>query len=456
MSKIGLKVLFFEVAFLFFGAFYESGFFIWSSVLSVLVFRTCISTLEGPKLIKFAISPLTIYKSFWYFLLVVSPLMNNIWRPPQFPLPFLPSNDQNNQALLLIALAAFFSSLGYRMFARRARLESPSRLINPAGSRLQPKVMILIGLVGVSLLLGLTVLSVGVNNSFVALTPAASSLPKFLSIILPPFLIHGIVLWMSSNPNPKIFDYLKFFALLGISLIPFSLYRLNRASIFVPILALMIPLVRTKSKLSLLMVWFLLIALGGFAVQSVGNYRAQMLVTKGGQLSLETSGYVKGPSFKTAVFNYLNASEYVGYGLQEIDRQEFSVFTPLYSVAGPLPELSRFDAQKIGGSGIYNRAVYNKNVYDQICSTVLEVFLAWGILGLSLFFLVQGWLMRFIQSRFEDNLHLYPKFFLSYSGFWVAFTPCISISVLTQIFFYNVLFIVLFLKLLRFKNQESL
>ena len=454
MSKFSIALLFIEINFFCIGLFSGSGYFVWSSLLSLIVYRVSISTIEYSQKHNYGISPIHLYKIFWYFLLVISPLSNNIWKPPQFPLPFLPTNEQNNYGLLIITFAAFASALGYRTSMNRIRVKSDYSLINPSKNKTQPKIMILIGILGIGLLLSLTILSAGLKLSFASLTPDANSLPKFLSIILPPFLTHGLVLRMSNVPRPTRRDYLKFIILVGICTIPFTLYRLNRASIFVPLLAIIIPLLITKSKLSSFMVWLMLVLLGGFAVQGVGNFRAEQIVTKGGQISLENSGYRQGPSFKTVVFNYLNSSEYVGYGLQEINRKEFSVLTPLYSLASPLPKLSRLDERKIGGTGIYNRAIYQKNVYDQICSTVLEVFLSWGFVGLSFFFFVQGRVMQFIQRKYVENLQLYPRFFLAYVGFWIAFTPSISISVLTQLFFYNFLFIVIFLGFFRFRERE--
>ena len=443
-----------EFILLLLGLFSDSGYFIWSSFLSLMVYRVFISTLEKTRNNIYGISPMHLYKIFWYFLLVISPLSNNLWKPPQFPLPFLPTNEQNNNALLIITLAGFASALGYRTSVIRIRPRSTYNLVNPSKNETQPKIMILIGFLGIVQLLGSTILSAGLSRSFVSLTPDASSLAKLLSIILPPFLLHGLVLRMSNVPDPNRRDYLKFVILLGICIIPFSLYRLNRASIFVPLLAIMIPLVITKSKSSLFMVWLLLVVLGGVAIQGVGNFRAEQIVTKGGQISLQTAGFREGPSFKTAVFNYLNSSEYVGYGLQEINRKEFSVLTPLYSLASPLPKLSILDEQGIGGTGIYNRSIYHNNVHDQICSTVLEVFLSWGFVGLILFFFLQGRIMQLIQRKYEQNLQLYPRFFLAYAAFWIAFTPSISISVLTQIFFYNVLFIAIFLRSFRFREIE--
>ncbi len=451
---MSISILFIELLVFCLGAFSGNGYFVWASFISLIVYRICISTTGISRTVEYGLTPNTLYRAFWYFLLVLSPLINNLWRPPQFPLPFLPSNSQNNHALLIISFAALASSIGYRVSFKKTIRLSTNSLLNPPFNKNQPRVMILIGVVGICLLLGLTVLSVGLNSSFVSLTPDANSLPKFLSIILPPFLLHGLVLQMSSIVTPRRVDYMKFLVLIGLTLIPFSLYRLNRASIFIPIFAILIPLVISKSKLTVFMIWFILFIFGAVAVQSVGNFRAEQLVTKGGQISLETSGFVQGPSFKTALFNYLNAYEYVGYGLQEINRDEFSLATPLYSIASPLPKLSRIDNQRLGGTGIYNRSIYHKNVYDQICSTVLEVFLAWGIVGLWIFFFIQGVLMCFIERKFTQNSALYSRFFLAYSGFWVAFTPSISISVLTQIFFYNLLFVAIFLKFLRFQEDK--
>lgn len=454
MIRLSSSILFLELLVFCAGAFSGSGYFVWASLFSLIVYRLCISTTGIPHRVEYGITPNTLYKAFWYFLLVLSPLINNLWKPPQFPLPFLPSNTQNNYALLIISFAAIASSLGYRVRSKRSIHLKANTLLNPPFNKNQSRIMILIGVVGICLLLGLTVLTVGLKSSFVSLTPEASSLPKFLSIILPPFVLHGLILQMSSKVAPRKVDYMKFLFLLGLSLIPFSLYRLNRASIFIPILAILIPLIRSKSKLTIILIWSILFLFGALAVQSVGNFRAEQLVTRGGQISLETSGFVKGPSVKTALFNYLNAYEYIGYGLQEINRDEFSLATPLYSIASPLPKLSRFDDQRLGGTGIYNRSIYHKNVYDQICSTVLEVFLSWGLMGLGIFFFFQGVLMRYIEIKFNLNSTLYSRFFLTYSGFWVAFTPSISISVLTQIFFYNVLFVAIFLKFLRFQEEE--
>jgi hypothetical protein len=272
--------------------------------------------------------------------------------------------------------------------------------------------------------------------------------------VLPPFALHGVLLRFSNIKKPGSRDISKLLFYFAICITPFTLFRLNRASIFIPAFVLFAVLIVSKSRYRYIITWVILFALGVLGVQIVGNFRAEQIVTKAGHVSLTSVGYVEAPSIKTQLFNYLNSAEYIGYGLQEIDRREVSVLTPLYSIADPLPKLSKLNSDNIGGTGLYNRAIYHRNVYDQICASILEIYLAWGLLGIIVFFLFQGFLIRQFSIRFLGENSAYYKYVYLYCGFWMSFLPCISISVLVQIFFYNVLFIGIYLKL--FKTRARL
>jgi len=142
LTRLSSSILFLELLVFCFGAFSGNGYFIWGSFISLIVYRICISTTGISRRVEYGLTPNTLYRAFWYFLLVLSPLINNLWRPPQFPLPFLPSNIQTNHALLIISFAALASAIGYRVnFKKTIRLSTYS-LLNPPFNKNRSRVMI--------------------------------------------------------------------------------------------------------------------------------------------------------------------------------------------------------------------------------------------------------------------------------------------------------------------------
>jgi hypothetical protein len=183
--------------------------------------------------------------------------------------------------------------------------------------------------------------------------------------------------------------------------------------------------------ISLIFVFFLTIRLG--------DVRSQLLVSQGGRVSLSSAGYTANPGIIDSFQNYFSGPQYMGYALQYIDTQLISALTPIYSILNPLPLLNSFTLNNMGGSTIYNLSIYGPGVADQYLGSGVEILLAWSVPGVFIFFLLQGYVFMRFSTLGLWNKSLYSRYMQWYLCFWIAAVPIFSISVITQIMFYNFL-----------------
>jgi hypothetical protein len=432
---------------LFLSAALTSTHFYWMSLVSWIIFRLSLSFNYGGPTIShgtWLISPAFLSKSIWYIMCVIFPLYISIFPPAQFPLPNLPGAFYVNKAIALITASYLLSTFGRSIaisiyhpkeFSRR-RLRSIDDL-NFRGRLALKRNYLFLGLIGMVMLLKA---ASSVDTAFFSFLVGGRSWIKFFAIVLPPLLVHAAVLHSSTEDliKSKRSNVYRFL-ILTIAVLPLTLFRLNRAAIFIPIFCFLVITVPNRSKIKFVASWLVIGIIGGTLVFTVADYRARKIVTQGGRYSESTIGYRPNPGVLVSIQNYLNSPQYLGYALEEIPAESISFITPVKSLAAPLPKLSKFDSDRTDGTSVFNLSIYHRAIYDQVLSCIVEIWLAYGFIGLFLLFFFQGILIELLERKFRVAISAYRKYFLLYCGFWVALLPSISVIVVSQIFFYNIL-----------------
>ena len=389
-------------------------------------------------------TPGNIFQFIWYLLCVAMPIYISVFPPSFKPLPHLPSSEYINYAIILIAGSYFSASLGGIFYnslkiSKIAKMRKSIDLLNETSLFTLAKTNIFLGLIGLAFLYKNAIGSAGIIDAYSAYLVGSSSWSKFVAIVLPPFLIYGVVLLSSLRVAQNRYKFLSSFLLIILVTLPLTLFRLNRAAIFLPLFSYLAIFVRIKSKAKYILTWSLILLIAGVAVFGLAEYRAKLIVTKGGQLSAAAVGFQHNPSVVNSIQNYLNAPQYLAYSLEEISLDNVSLVTPLKSLAAPLPKLSKWDSDRTDGTSIYNLSVSNQRNSDQVLSPIVESWISLGFLGLFVTFFLQGIIISVVKKRFAESANQFRKYFLLYASIWISLFPCLSFLVLSQIVFYVLL-----------------
>ena len=394
--------------------------------------------------VRESFTPGNIFQFIWYLLCVILPIYISVFSPSFAPLKMLPSSFSINKSIVLTAVSYLSASIGISFYSslRNKRILKSLKSINEFDENDLRKYLITtltFGTIGV-ILLGLNShISSGISIAYSTYLAGSSSWSKFLSIILPPFIIYSVVVLSALRIHQNRYKFFSNFLLLIFATLPMTLFRLNRAAIFLPVFCYLAIFLQIKSKAKYFLTWLLISLIGGLAVFSVAEYRAQQIVTKGGQISAASIGYQHNQSVLNSIQNYLNAPQYLGYALQEIPPNSISVISPLKSIAAPLPKLSKFNSDRNDGTSIYNLSISNSRSFDQVLSPIIESWLSLGLLGLFITFFMQGIVISIIKKRYAESHDFIKKYFLLYSAIWVSLFPCVSYVVLSQITFFVLL-----------------
>jgi len=378
----------------------------------------------------------------WYLMCVFLPILL-ICRPISFqPLPTLPNESSILKALGINVIFMFASFVGCRLYYRVSKNRNLElRKYHSSFMNYQVTRFILLGLSFVGLVFTAIAFrgDFSVRNLFSGYLGSATSWTRFFSIVFLPLLFHANLLRLSRLIEIRRQNLIFSSCLVIISLLPLIALRLNRAQLVLPLLILAICAFKVGksiprlvfSMISLIFVFFLTIRLG--------DVRSQLLVSQGGRVSLSSAGYTANPAIIDSFQNYFSGPQYMGYALQYIDTQLISALTPIYSIFNPLPLLNSFTLNNMGGSTIYNLSIYGPDVADQYLGSGVEILLAWSVPGVFIFFLLQGYVFMRFSTLGLWNKSLYSRYMQWYLCFWIAAVPIFSISVITQIMFYNFL-----------------
>jgi hypothetical protein len=338
------------------------------------------------------------------------------------------------QCLMLIAAA-----LGFRFFSRMNPRKSRTLSgLNYGG--LQKKLLIY-GIIGCSCLIFLKITNW--NDRLGIYSSDSNFILKFLAISLSPLVFYSFGVWswrLKGENGDRGSSIVRVVFVGSLSIAPLLLFNFNRASLAVPLIAYLLIRFPVSMHLSKVLSWALIFSLTFILVNWLGEYRAQQNVTENRRYSLESAGYTANPGWSETLQLYTNAPQYLGYGLEYIDRTRFSLLTPFYSFVEPLPKLSKLNSQGLDGTSLFNYAVYeNIKIRDLYFSTVGETYLAWGFIGAFLCFFLIGGVISRLNNVFCMSRNYFARFLALVSGLWFFVFPMVSISVVSQILFYSVL-----------------
>ena len=378
--------------------------------------------------------------------LVLIPILMTFFGISMFRLHREVSDNNFRSAVLLQSFSYLVFGLGF--ISRRARANLPST-VNIENTVSLLRVLFLGGSVGVFCLLYLKV--TGDDSISGIFSSNSNFILKFMAITFSPWLFFAYVYWyfckIKTVKNLKNFFFFSSF--LGVlSLSPLLLLNLNRAVLFVPtVIFLLIRFPPTFSFRSLT-AWGLMIIFAGIIFAQIGDYRARVNVSQKNRYSLESAGYTPNPSVAQTLQLYTNSPQYLGYGLQYIDREKISWRTPIISLLLPLPKMSFLANLRLDGSTLFNYSVYERiNVRDLYFSSAGEIFLSYGLFGFFVFFFASGIILKYFHDEFIRSQQQFKKYVYLLAGFWLMLLPIFSISVISQIFFYQIAPVLFILRL---------
>lgn len=372
--------------------------------------------------------------------LVVVPTLLVTLGPTHGALLALPPDRYINGALLLQALGYACYGAGYLMCNRPVR---PQRLLPPPGATSATAAALLaIGAIG----LALKFPSIGALRDYftgqgdVFAVAGSSTLAEAASSFLRPFLSYGlIVVWAARivrrPPGQRLSPAELGLAVLAVAAA--ATYGYNRASVVVPIFALITAYSCCARRLPLARITAVLVLLAVLGFQ-FGQYRADYTGTQGGRISATDAG-LTGPKDTVAdtVQVYANGPQFWAAVLQDVDRSGVrGGATLLGSALLPVPVLGKpFRADS--GPAAYNELLYGRSdVADQILAFGAEFYWNFGLLGLAAGYVLLGLAIRRCDDRVRGAIDPLAAYSWSFCGAWAALLVINSISVLAQIAVY--------------------
>jgi hypothetical protein len=355
--------------------------------------------------------------------------------------PSFPSTGAVQEAFALSCLAYVAYAVGLTMVLRRSPI---ARQIGRTLDDVSPEAVaafILIGVVAVALQFHsfgqLFSYFTGGFTRQAAGSASSTSLASAASTFLRPLAAYGLILlWARSAESTRI-RRLRFVLSGAGALLILATYNCNRASVIIPLVALVAAYGRHIRKLHLRsVVIFGLVVL--LLAAAFGNYRRIELATEGGRISQQQAGVTTTPSLETQIQIYGAAPQFSGLVIQGLPSVGgfASGATLIDSVLSPIPIVGKgFRANS--GTTRYNALVYGRSgTVDQVLPFLGELYWNFGPLGVLAGFFLVGMAIAAFQRRFDASGSILPAFIFQYFGMWVAFLIIGSIEVVAQIIVY--------------------
>jgi hypothetical protein len=396
---------------------------------------------------------------FVFFLqLVLLPLSVLLFGPLPSVLPFLPSDQAINLAMLVNVAAFVAFCVTYNYFSRRTKSGQPIIALSPA-SRI-PRRSPSLAYVALNGVIGLT----GFFLAFGALEKVAeyfSDPSGYLSrvadvsdklglvggLFLRPFLgICIIMLWCRWLDRKRfqrregLSSVLTTLAIFAVGL-SYATFNYNRGSVVVPLVGMLTVIVSgpkqvpRKTLVSAAAIVLIVLLLAPF----YGAYRSSNFT--GHEIFKDSSvrGLLADKVQLTEMFQvYGGAPQFLGFFLEMgqwgTNPQWGKVLAS--SVLAPLPILGK-PFRENSGTAIYNRFIYGiLDVQDQIAPFQGETFLDFHVVGVLVGFSLLGWVAFKLQTAFANSKSFFEIFIWQYFSVWTFFLIFGSLSVVSQILIY--------------------
>jgi hypothetical protein len=375
----------------------------------------------------------------FFLQLVVIPTMLMISDTYYGTLGFIPADHYVNTALMLQALAYACYAGGY------VALTKPVR---PRPLLLEPRLTTGVALSYIALgavALALAFSSVGALIDYFSgqghiFDEGPTTLTGVYSQFLRPYLAYGvIVLWAARIARRRPGARLQpvELGLIIVAIGASATYNYNRASVVVPLLALITAYSafgRRQSPARIVAMLSILAVIGFL----FGEYRSSYSGTRGGEIDPAAAGLDRpGDSFPQIMQSYANGPQFWAVTVQEVDRAGMLHGD---SIAGsalyPMPMLGKGFRDESGPTH-YNELIYGQpDVIDQVLGFGAELYWNFGIPGIVVGYFLLGFAIRRFDDRVEAAADALASYSWSYCGTWVALLVINSISILAQIVIY--------------------
>jgi hypothetical protein len=394
---------------------------------------------------------------FVFFLqLVLLPLSVLLFGPLPSVLPFLPSNQAINLAMLVnvAAFAAFCVTYNYfsrRRITGRHGNVSPSRFPRKSPSLAYIAMNGVIGVTGFFLAFGALE---KVQEYFTdpagylsRMVGASDKLGLAAGLFLRPFLGICVVMlwcrWLDRKSPQRTKGLSTVVTMLAVLAVCFSnaTFNYNRGSVVVPMVAMLTVIAsgprrvarRTVISAGAVVVIVLLLA-PFYGAYRTSNFTGHEIFRDSSVRSLLADKVEITEMFQV----YGGAPQFLAFFLETshwgANPRLGKVLA--WSALAPLPVLGK-PFREDSGTGIYNRLIYGQlDVQDQIAPFQGEAFVDFHLVGVLAGFSVLGWLAFQLQTAFVSSASFFEIFIWQYFSVWSFFLIFGSLSVVSQIFIY--------------------
>jgi hypothetical protein len=413
----------------------------------------------------------------FFLQLVLLPLSVLLSGPSRGVLPFLPSDQAINLAML-INTAAFAAFCGtFECFARRSEisrqssaLQQDSQVASRAPSLTYIGLNGVIGLIGFFFAFGalskVKEYFSDPSGYLSRLTDVSDKLGLAAGNFLRPFLGVCVVMlwcrWLDGERSHKRKGFSSVVTTLAILAVCFSnaTFKYNRGSLVVPLVAMLAVIVsgptrvprRTVASAGLI-VLVVLVLMPFYGVYRSSNFTGEELFN-----DPSVRDFLVDKVELTELFQvYGGAPQFLGFFLETakwgVNPQWGRVLVS--STLTPLPILGK-PFRENSGTAIYNRLIYGMlDVEDQIAPFQGEAFLDFHLPGVVAGFCMLGWIAFKLQTAFVHSRSFFETFLWQYFSIWTFFLIFGSLSVVSQIFIYSCWPLYLYFIYRRLKSRSS-
>jgi hypothetical protein len=394
----------------------------------------------------------------FFLQLVLLPLSVLLLGPSQGVLPFLPSDQAINLAMLINTAAFVPFCATYHYFTRRSEIGwQPKALQQEArGPGRTPS----LGYIALNGAIGFTgfFLAFGALSKVAQyfsdpagylsrLVDASDKLGPAAGLFLRPFLGICVVMlwcrWLDRKRSHKTKGFSSIVTILAILAVCISnsTFNYNRGSLVVPLVAMLAVIVSDPTRVprrtavsagAILLVVLLLMPFYGAYRSS--NFAGRELFNDPSVRDFLANKVELSEMFQV----YGGAPQYLGFFLETAkwgaDLQWGKVLVS--STLAPLPILGK-PFRESSGTAIYNRLIYGLlESEDQIAPFQGEAFLDFHLAGVLAGFCLLGWIAFKLQTAFARSQSFFEIFIWQYFSVWTFFLIFGSLSVVSQIFIY--------------------
>jgi Na+-driven multidrug efflux pump len=411
--------------------------------------------------LDYLLSPLNWAWLLFAILLIVDPMLILAFGPSLGQLSSLPADHFVEQYFLLSCLSYIGFAVGLSS-VHEITPERRNRLL--AGlDTVPPGIASVYIVVGLAALFGqfhsprlLLSYFTGAYNVAVSSTHTHTTVLGAASTFLRPMGAYGLLIVWAKGANRLHHRRLRLLVCAIIALAILATYNYNRASVAIPIVALLASYGRHIRRIPAkrLLVMGLLLVLLAFLF---GNYRSIQTATHDGLYASGQADKAASPSFQSQVQLYGAAPQFGALvpAVLATDSGYKYGNTLVSSVLSPLPLVGKAYRPN-SGADLYNALIYGPGgTIDQVLPFTAELDWNFGPLGVLAGFALVGVLLGLFQRGFMRANGLLSTFVLQYLGMWTAFLIVGSLQVVSQIMIYFTLPILFLMVLPALRTRTS-